>query len=322
MKVVIAGGSGQLGTILSRAFARRRDEVVVLSRRPASDMAWRVVAWDGETLGDWTREIDTADVVINLAGRSVNCRYGRANRRAILESRVRSTRVVGAAIARSARPPRVWLQAGTATIYAHRYDAPNDERTGVIGGTEPNAPSTWRFSIDVARAWEATFDGEDVPATRKVLLRSAMVMSPLRGGTFDTLLRLVRRGLGGPAGDGRQFVSWIHDEDFTRALMWLVEHDAVAGVVNVAAPAPLPYREFIAALRRAAGVPFGLPSNALMLELGAFFMGTETELVLKSRRVVPGRLLEAGFTFTFPTWPDAARELYARYRAREERTAA
>ncbi|TMD97523.1 MAG: TIGR01777 family protein [Chloroflexi bacterium] len=311
MKVVIPGGSGQVGTILARAFSAQGHEVVVLSRRqyPA---AWRVVQWDGKTVGDWAREIDASDVVINLAGRSVNCRYNAANRREMLESRVWSTRAVGQAIAAASRPPRVWLQAGTATIYAHRYDAANDERSGVIGGNEPNVPDTWRFSIEVARAWEAATNEAELPDTRKVLLRSAMVMSPDRGGVFDTLRRLVRLGLGGRAGDGRQFVSWIHYEDFVRALSWLIDHEAVAGVVNVASPEPLPNVEFMRALRRAAGMPVGLPATRWMLEVGAMFLRTETELILKSRRVVPTRLLESGFSFLHPSWPAAAEDLVHR----------
>jgi NAD dependent epimerase/dehydratase family enzyme len=167
--------------------------------------------WDGATRGNWTREIDGSDVVINLAGRSVNCRYNAANRRQMIDSRVQSTRVVGQAIANASRPPRVWLQASTTTIYAHRYDAANDE-TGVLGGNEVDAPDTWRFSIDVARAWEQAFEEATTARTRKVALRSAMTMSPDAGGIFDTLMSLVRRGLGGRAGDGRQFISWIHHE--------------------------------------------------------------------------------------------------------------
>lgn len=311
MKIVIPGGSGHVGTILSHAFHASGDEVVVLSRRPRA-APWRVVAWDGATVGPWSSELDSADVLINLAGRSVNCRYNAANRRAILESRVRSTRVVGAAIPRCAQPPRVWLQASTATIYAHRYDAPNDERSGILGGQEPDAPSTWRFSIEVARAWESAFDDAEVRATRKVALRSALVMSPDRGGFFDKLHGLVRLGLGGRAGDGRQFVSWIHYQDFIGALRWLIAHDEVHGAVNVAAPGPLPYAEFIRGLRETAGVPLGLPATTWMLEIGALLLRTETELLLKSRRVVPGRLLEAGFCFTYPSWPAAARDLCAR----------
>lgn len=317
MKIVIPGGSGQVGTILARAFHRDQVEVVVLSRRPRKQ-PWRVVEWDGASLGAWQREIDDADVVINLAGRSVNCRYSAANRRQILDSRVASTRVVGEAINPAKRPPRIWLQASTATIYAHRYDAPNDERSGVLGGDESNAPSSWRFSIDVARAWEQAFDDAVTPATRKVTMRSAMTLSPDKGGVFDTLVRLVRRRLGGRAGSGGQFISWIHHEDFVSAVRWLIEHDDVNGVVNIASPNPLPNAEFMRALREALGVSFGLPSRNWMLEIGAVFMRTETELILKSRRVIPRRLLERGFRFQFPNWPGAARDLCDRWNRERE----
>jgi uncharacterized protein (TIGR01777 family) len=314
MKIVIPGGSGQVGTVLARAFQRDGHEVVVISRRPAAGPG-RVIAWDGRTLGDWSKELDGCDAVINLAGRSVNCRYTAANRKAILDSRVLSTRVVGEAISRASRPPGVWLQASTATIYSHRYDAANDETSGLLGGEERDAPDTWKFSIDVARAWEVAFDQSAVPS-RKVALRSAIVMSPDPGGTFDTLLGLVRRRLGGSAGDGRQYVSWIHHEDFVDAVRWLIEHEEIDGVVNVASPNPLPNREFMRALRQAAGVPIGLPPTRLMLEIGAVFMRTETELILKSRRVVPGRLLDRGFVFNHPIWREAAVELYSQWKLR------
>lgn len=313
MKIVIPGGTGQVGTVLARAFHDDGHEVVVLSRDPRP-APWRTGRWDARTVGGWAGELEGADVVINLAGRSVNCRYNAANRAAILDSRVDSTRAVGEAIARCARPPRVWLQASTATIYAHRYDAPNDERTGILGGSEPDAPDTWRFSIEVARAWEAALAAADTPRTRKVALRSAMVMSPDRGGIFDTLLGLVRRGLGGRAGDGRQYVSWVHEADFVRALRWLIEHEEIDGAVNIASPNPLPYADFMRALRRAWGTRIGLPATEWMLEIGVRLLRSETELVLKSRRVVPGRLLEAGFTFQHPAWPAAAEELCARWR--------
>jgi uncharacterized protein (TIGR01777 family) len=314
MKVVIPGGSGQVGTILARAFKARGDDVVVLSRKPAR-APWRTVAWNARALAEWAREIDGAEVVINLAGRSVNCRYHAENRRQIMDSRVDSTRVVGQAIATAASPPRVWLQASTATIYAHRFDAPNDEATGILGGGEPGVPDTWRFSIDVARAWERACDEAATPRTRKVLMRSAMVMSPDRGGIFDTLLGLVRRGLGGNAAGGRQYVSWIHDADFVRSVLWQIERDDLSGPVNLASPEPLPYSEFMRALRRATGVRIGLPTTKLMLEMGAVLMRTETELVLKSRRVVPGRMLAAGFRFEFPEWGRAAADLCRRARS-------
>jgi uncharacterized protein (TIGR01777 family) len=317
VKIVIPGGSGQVGSILARAFSVAGHEVVVLSRNPSA-APWRVVQWDAESVGDWAGELDGADVVINLAGRSVNCRYGPANRRLILESRVNATRAVGQAVARSTSPPKVWLQASTATIYAHRYDAPNDEATGILGGTEPSVPDTWRFSIDVARSWERAAEEAVVPRTRKVLLRAAMVMSPDPGGVFDVLLGLVRRGLGGAAGDGRQYVSWIHDHDFVRAIYWLIEHTEVEGPINLAAPQPLPNTEFMRTIRAAWGTRFGLPAAKWMLEVGAFCLRTETELVLKSRRVVPGRLLRSGFDFQFPTWPEAAADLCRRRRERRQ----
>ena len=312
MKIVIPGGTGQVGTILARAFHGEGHEVVVLGRRPAP-AAWRTMVWDARTVGPWAAELEGADAVIGLAGRSVDCRYTPANRREILESRVDATRAIGAAIASAATPPRTWLQMSTATIYAHRLDAPNDELSGILGGTEPGAPDTWRFSIDVARAWEAAARERETPGTRLVLLRAAMVMSPDRGGVFATLSTLVRLGLGGSAAGGRQFVSWVHEHDFVDAVRWIIARDDLRGAVNVASPTPLPYADFMRALRAAWHVPIGLPATRLMLEAAALVMRTETELVLKSRRVVPGRLLESGFSFAHPTWPEAARELRARW---------
>lgn len=313
MKIVIPGGSGQVGTILARAFHGGGHDVVVLSRTPSS-APWRVAQWDASTLGEWADHFSGADAVINLAGRSVDCRYNAKNRRAIKESRTDSTRVVGKAIAAAKFPPRVWLQASTATIYAHRYDAPNDEAGGILGGSEPDAPDTWRFSIDVAKSWEREIDEATVPATRKVKLRSAMTMSPDPGGVFDVLLQLVRCGLGGRAGDGRQYVSWIHDADFVRAIYWLIDQSEIDGPVNLAAPNPLPNANFMRALREAWGISWGLPATTWMLQLGALFLKTETELILKSRRVVPGTLLRKGFEFEFPSWPEAARDLCRRWR--------
>ena len=313
MKVVIAGGTGQVGTILSRAFHRAGHDVVAIARHAAS-APWRTVTWDGATFGDWASELDGADVAINLAGRSVNCRYNADNRREIMESRVVTTRLFGQAIAAARYPPHTWLQASTATIYAHRFDAANDEATGFIGGSEPEAPETWRFSIEVATAWERALDEAEVPRTRKVKLRSAMIMSPDPGGVFDALHTLVRRGLGGMAGKGRQYVSWVHDADFLRAIQWIIEHEPIRGAVNIASPNPLPNVTFMRTLRAAWGMPFGLPAARWMLEIGALFMRTETELILKSRRVVPGLLLADGFEFLFPTWPHAAADLCLRWR--------
>lgn len=277
----------------------------MLSRRPGPGE----ISWDGKTLGDWARSFEGADVVLNLAGRTVNCRYNESNLAQMMDSRVDSTRVVGQAIANCKNPPRVWLQSSTATIYAHRFDAPNDELTGIIGGDEPGAPYKWVRSIEIAKAWERTLFEAETPHTRKVALRSAMTMSPDAGSVFDVFRALARKGLLGTAGSGKQYVSWIHEEDFGRALEFLIERDDLDGGVNLASPNPVPNAEFCRILREAVGAKFGPPVPSLFLEIGAVFMKTETELVLKSRRVVPTRLLQAGFEFRFPDWAGAARDL-------------
>lgn len=332
MRIVLTGGSGQVGTVVARHFHAAGQDVVVIARRvptsartnrlpndgPSSSSAgaapWRTIHWDGATLGEWAREVNGADIVINLAGRSVNCRYTAENRRAIMDSRVNTTKLLGQAIARAARPPRLWMNASTATIYRHAHDRPMDEATGELGGNEPDAPERWRFSIDVAKSWERAFFDAPAPSTRKIALRSAMIMSPDRGGIFDTVLGLVRHGLGGKAGSGKQYMSWIHDQDFVRALDYLIEHENIDGTVNIASPNPLPNDQFMAALRNAWGTRIGLPATKWMLEIGAVFLRTETELILKSRRVVPGRLLAHDFQFKFPEWPAAAGDLVAQWR--------
>ena len=316
MKLVLTGGSGHLGRLLEPALRRAGHDVVLLSRRKQGD--GRTVRWDGRTLGAWAA-VDGADAVINLAGRSVNCRYSDRHLREMMDSRVQSTRVLGRAIEQAARPPRAWLQMSTATIYAHRFDAPNDEATGRIGGEEPGAPRSWRASIAIARAWERTVEEANTPRTRKVALRTAMVMAPAPGGPFATLLALTRLGLGGPIAGGGQYISWIHDHDFVRAVQFLLDCDGLAGPINLASPQPLPQREFMAALRAAWGTRIGLPATAWMVEIGALLLRTETELVLKSRRVVPARLTDSGFAFDFPQWPAAAGNLVARWRRQHRR---
>jgi uncharacterized protein len=310
VKVVIPGGSGQLGHYLRAAFRTRGHQVVVLSRNCRLDP--EAVQWDGRTLGPWATQIDGADVVINLAGRSVNCRYTDSNLHAMMTSRVDSTRAVGLAIERATRPPKVWLQMSTATIYAHRYDAPNDESTGIIGGDEPAVPPYWSFSIDIAKAWELAQHESDTPQTRKVALRTAMVMGLYPEAVFDILVNLTRLHLGGAIAGGRQFISWIHEQDFVRAVEFLIERNDIHGPVNLAAPNPLTQREFMATLRAAFGKRVGLPASRWMVEIGSAFMKTDTELILKSRRVVPKRLIDAGFLFEFPNWDSAAVDLVQR----------
>jgi len=322
MRIVIPGGSGQVGHILTRHFHAAGHEVIVLSRHPQS-AAWRVAVWDALTPGPWVDLLERSDVCINLTGRSVNCRYNESNRRAIYESRIRSTALLNGVIASLQHPPGVWLNASTATIYRHALDRPMDEATGELGGNEPGAPNTWNFSIRVAKAWEDAFFSRPTPLTRKVALRSTMTFSPDPGGVFDVFLSLVRHGLGGTIGPGTQFVSWIHEADFVRAVEFLIASEELAGIVNLASPNPIPNRDFMHALRDAWGARLGLPTPKWMLEIGTFLMRTESELVLKSRRVVPTRLLQAGFQFLYSKWPAAARELVSRWRAthKHERSA-
>jgi hypothetical protein len=326
LRIVIPGGSGQVGQLLARHFQNRGHNVTVLTRGPYA-APWQTVHWDGVHLGPWTETLEGADVCINLAGRSVNCRYTRENRQKIYNSRINSTRLLNRVIAQLASPPRVWLNASTATIYRHTMDRPGldwpmNESNGELGGNElisgrRRAPGTWNFSIRVAKAWEAAFFQSQTPRTRKVAMRSAITLSPKPGNAFAILLNLVRFSLGGTQGSGRQFVSWIHEADFARAVEFLIEREELDGVVNIAAPNPLPNREFMEALRDAWDMPNGFPAPAPLIELAAFFLRTESELVLKSRRVVPGRLLDAGFEFEFPEWREAAEDLVRRWRSRE-----
>jgi hypothetical protein len=302
MKIVVCGGSGRVGRSVVRAMREAGHDVVIVGRGAGAD-----VVWDACTLGPWASALEGADCVLNLAGKSVSCRYTKENLTEMLASRVDSTRVLGAAIAACTAPPRVWLQMSTATVYAHRFDASNDEDTGILGGHEPNVPAYWRFSVEIALAWERALADAPTPHTRKVALRTAMVMdNDDVDGTFTILSRLARLGLGGAVGSGAQYLSWIHARDFVRALVWILDHDGLAGPINIAAPEPLPQRTFMQTLRKALRVPFGLPATTSMVALGAFVLRTDPELLLKSRRVVPGRLLASGFRFEFPTWDEAA----------------
>ena len=308
--IVLAGGSGFIGHALASHFLKQNHAVVVLTRSPAKrDSQVKEVYWDGQTFGEWAAVLEGALAVVNLGGRSVNCRYHARNRQAILESRVRTTRVLGDAIAQCSRPPRVWLNSSTATIYKHSIDRAMDEKTGEIGATREAKDA---FSVRVARAWEQSLNDARTPATRKIALRTAMVFGPGEGGVFRVLRRLVRLGLGGPMASGKQFVSWIHEEDFCRAIGWLVQREDLSGPVNLAAPGPVPNREMMRAFRRVCGARIGLPATRWMLELGACLLRTETELILKSRRVTPARLMASGFQFRFPKLEDALRDLECR----------
>lgn len=315
LRIVIPGGSGQVGSLLTRHFHAQGHDITILTRHP-KPAPWCELVWDGKTIGDWASAIEGSDVCINLTGRSVNCRYGAANRREIYDSRIASTRLLNEVIASLAHPPRLWMNASTATIYRHSLDKSMDEATGEFGGDEPGAPDTWNFSIRVAKDWEQAFFATSTPRTRKIALRSAVTFSADAGGIFDVFSTLVRRGLGGANGSGTQMVSWIHGQDFVRAVEFLIAEESFSGVVNIASPNPLPNRKFMQALRRAWGVPIGLPAPAWLIEIGCFLMRTESELVLKSRYVVPGRLKQAGFQFLFPDWPEAAKNLVAQLRGK------
>jgi uncharacterized protein (TIGR01777 family) len=296
-RIILAGGSGFLGKALAEKLIQRDYEVVVLTRRPRERVdGVKDVFWDAKSLGDWMQFVDGADVIINLTGKSVDCRYNEKNRREIIASRVDSTRVMGEAIAKCKNPPRVWLNSSSATLYLHTFDTPMDEN-GPTGAT-PEAKD--EFSIEVIRQWESVLDDARTPRTRKVALRTVMVLGHARNSVFPVLRRLTKFGLGGRMGSGRQFVSWIHQDDFCRAIEWLIAHEEISGAVNICAPNPLPNVEMMRLFREVCGVPFGLPATEWMLEIGAFFLRTETELIIKSRRVVPGRLLASGFKFQFP----------------------
>jgi len=321
LRIVLPGGSGQVGQALARYFQQRGHHVTVLTRGPYT-AAWHTVHWDGETEGPWTEALEGADVCINLAGRSVNCRYTAKNRAEIHNSRIGPTRLLNRVIANLAAPPRVWLNASTATIYRHALDREMDEATGELGGGEliskrRRAPETWDFSIGIAKDWEAAFFETPTPRTRKVALRPAITFSPTPGNAFEAFINLVRFSLGGKQGNGRQYVSWIHETDFARAVEFLIDHEEFEGAVNLASPNPIPNWEFMEILREAYGMPNGFPAPALAIEIGAFFLRTESELVLKSRRVVPGRLLDAGFEFEFPMWPEAADDLVRQWKNRD-----
>lgn len=328
MRIVIPGGSGQVGTLLARHLHGAGHKVTVLSRTP-KPAAWATVAWDGLTEGPWVSEIDGADAVIHLSGRSVNCRYNAENREQIIDSRVLPTVLLGRVIAAARNPPPIWMNASTSTFYRNSEDVPQDEFTGEEGdspderGTHEAAdqPETWSFSIDVAKRWEAALAAAVTPKTRKIRLRSSMTMSPDAGGVFSVLSKLARMGLGGTLGDGRQYVSWIHDQDYCRITDLLLEQpeitDETGGIINMTAPEPIPNKQFQRELRQAWGQPVGLPAARWMIEIGTRVMQTESELVLKSRRAVPTLLLKHGYSFSYPTWDLAARNLVRRMRAAE-----
>ena len=309
MKVIIIGANSFLGRALSAHFYHRGDEVVAIARRRTGCSPYaKFVAWDGVTLAGWADELNHAQAVINLAGRSVNCRYNEQNKAEILESRVQTTRLIGRAIAQVTHPPEVWLNSSTATIYRHREDDgenhPHTEASGEIGED---------FSMNVATEWERAFQQSEV-AVRKVALRTAIVLGEEQGSVFDVLSALTRKGLGGTMGGGRQMFSWIHIGDFCRAVHHCIERTTLEGSINIVSPNAESNQALMASLRKVWGVKLGLPATRWMLRVGAFFMRTETELVLKSRWVSPERLIQDGFNFQYHSLEQALQSLKERIR--------
>ena len=300
-KVVIAGGAGYLGRALTKHFLARDIEVVTLTRTILQTLPReRFAVWDGVSVGPWANELEGADALINLAGRTVNCRYSEKNRKEMMDSRIQSTRALGLAVSACENPPKVWLNSSTATIYRHALDREQTEAGGELGKG---------LSVEIAKAWEKELFVHAREGVRQVALRSAMVFGEGRGGVYEAFREIAKQGLGGRAGDGTQFVSWLHLEDFIGMIDWILDHPEMTGAINLASPEPQTNEVFMRTLRKSLGVRFGLNAPEWMLEVGAFFKRTETELLLKSRRVVPEKLLKAGYQMKYPNLAGALQNL-------------
>lgn len=295
-KLLIAGGTGFLGQALERYFQRQGHRISILTRTPRAD---NHLAWDSKTLGPWTKILEETDVLINLTGKSVDCRYAEANKAEILRSRVDSTEVLGQAVATAKNPPSVWLNASSATIYVHAEHKRMTESAGIIGDD---------FSMSVCRAWEETFFAFDLPQTRRAALRTSIVLGN-DGGAYSKMKLITRLGLGGSQGSGQQWMSWIHMTDFCRAVAHIIDRPDAEGSINVTAPKPVRNQDFMHRLRKILKVPIGISQPVVLLELGAWLMGTETELLLKSRYVFPDKLLKLGFKFYFAQAEEALSDL-------------
>ena len=298
-KLVIAAGTGFLGQVLANHFKDTFEEIAILTRGKSEKVEnINCVHWDAKTLTGWKNTLENATVLINLAGKSVDCRYTDENKKEILASRIDSTKILNLAVLQCENPPLLWLNSGTATIYRHSLDKQMDEETGEIGDN---------FSMNVAKAWESAFFETDTPKTRKTVLRTSIVLGK-KGGAYLPLKNLAKLGFGGKQGNGNQFVSWIHEKDFANAVAFIIEKQ-LTGVVNIVAPNPVPNCEFMKAMRKSLGVPTGIPIGEKLLKIGAKLIGTETELVLKSRNVIPKRLIENGFTYEFSNIEKALNDL-------------
>ena len=287
-KIILAGGSGFIGQILAGHFTGKGDEVIVLTRNNNSKTGnVKYVHWDGQTPGAWINELEGSDVLINLTGKSVNCRYNEKNKKEIFSSRLNATNVLGKALNSLKYPPPLWINAASATIYRHAEDRPQDEYTGEIGTG---------FSVDVCKQWEDTFFEQDVPGVRKVGLRIAIVLGK-NGGVMPYFFNLAKFGMGGRQGNGRQYFSWIHENDITAIIDVFMMNKELAGVFNVSSPNPIQNNEFMAIIRKVVKMPLGLPATKWMLKIGVWVLRTETELILKSRWVIPTKLIQAGYQF-------------------------
>ena len=297
MKIVIAGGTGFLGKALEHYFSGQGADVFIFTRNP---VAGNQIKWDGHTLGDWKDSLENADVLINLAGKSVDCRYNAKNKNEILHSRIDSTTVLQKAMSLAKHPPRLWLNSSSATIYVPAYRIPMTEDGGITGDD---------FSMSVCKAWEKEFFFIEQPGIRKVALRSSIVLGN-EGGGFPKLKAVSKCGLGGKQGNGRQYVSWIHIHDFCRAIDYIINNEDLHGCINVVSPCPVINKTFMHLLAQYTRPFLRLPSPVWLLAIGAFIIRTETELILKSRRVVPKILLQHGFKFEFPVLELAFDDLF------------
>jgi hypothetical protein len=294
-RVILAGGSGFVGTALAPALRLKGFEPIVLGR-DSTDLRW-----DGKTLGAWATALEGAEAVVNLTGKNINCRHTAENRREIIRSRVDSVRVLGDAIARCVTPPRIFVQASGVGYYGDTGDRLADESS--LPGND--------FPAEVCRQWEGAFDALELPSTRKVILRLAVVLGR-DGGALPMLEKLTRWFLGGAVGNGRQFISWIHAADVVRMFVSAIEQAQLTGAFNATSPAPVTNSDFMRELRRALRRPWSPPAPAPLARAAAWVMGSNGDLALLSNRCVPRRFLEHGFDFEFPTLPAALADLYSK----------
>lgn len=296
MKIIIAGGTGFLGENLEKHFTEKGNEVHILTRRPKRS---NEIQWDGKTMGEWKSVLEQADILINLTGKSVDCRYHEKNKQEIHASRIDSIKILQEAVNHCIHQPKVWLNASSATIYVHSEKQLNTEENGIIGDD---------FSMNICKSWEKEFFAMKNEGIRKVALRTSIVLGN-NGGAFPKLRLITKMGLGGKQGRGNQMVSWIHIDDFCRAVDWIINNEEMSGAINVTAPSPISNEVMMGKLRKRFNVPFGLDAPVWQLEIASIFLNTETELLLKSRNVYPQKLLESGFQFSYPTFDEAIQEL-------------